>query len=268
MTHERIYFYPEDKRVYLDTYIADERRNGPRDAMVIFPGGAYIAVCADREGEPIAISYLSRGINSFVVKYSNDEDAIFPRQLLDGVRAVVHVKENAEKYNIDPERVFVSGFSAGGHLAGTVTTLYKYASSILGCDEELCKVRGAVLAYPVVSAYPPTHITSIEKLFKKSYSEISEEEKNLTSLERNIDEKTPPMFIWHTATDQIVPPYGSIMLTNAYCNLHRSVAFHLYPYGLHGAALANEITNVEGVCKAIPEAEGWLEDSVFWMKTV
>ena len=76
------------------------------------------------------------------------------------------------------------------------------------------------------------------------------------------------MFIWHTATDELVPPHGSINLARAYCDLGRSVAFHLYPYGPHGGALANEVTNVDEVCKAIKEAEGWLSDSVSWMKSI
>ena len=270
MKYERIFFIPGDESVYIDAYVADEVRTPLRDAMIIFPGGAYRAVCADREGEPIALAYLSRGVNSFVVKYSVGETIKFPRQLLDAARAFVYVKEHYEEFHINPDRMFVSGFSAGGHLAGSLAVMHAYAEELLGYDKDYCKCRGAVLAYPVVSGHQPTHVGSLEHLYAKPYEEITEEERTRVSLELNITEETPPMFIWHTALDQLVPPHGAINLARAYCDLGRSVCFHLYPYGKHGAALANDVTDIypDQVCHTHPEAKNWLDDSREWMRTV
>jgi acetyl esterase/lipase len=238
--------------------------------MVIFPGGGYAFVCSDREGEPIALNYLAKGVNAFVVKYSVGENAVFPRQLLDAARAFVYVKEHGEEFHINPERIFVCGFSAGGHLAGSLTTIHSYAEEILSLDKDYCKPKGAVLSYPVVSAYTPTHTLSFENLYKKSYDTLTKEEKDFVSLEKNINLDTPPMFIWHTSLDTTVPPAGSLNLARAFTSLGRAVAFYLYPYGKHGAAMANELTSI-GACgrfEPIPEAEEWFLNSVNWMKTV
>lgn len=270
MKHERIYFYPEDSEVYIDTYIADERRGEPRDAMLIFPGGGYAFVCSDREGEPIALNYLAEGVNAFVVKYSIGESAVFPRQLLDAARAFLCVKENAEAFHINPDRIFVCGFSAGGHLAGSLATLHNYAEELLSLPGDACKPCGAVLSYPVVSAYEPTHTHSFENLYKKKYDELTEEQKDLVSLEKNVNIDTPPMFIWHTSEDKTVHPIGSINLAGAFCLFERAVTLHIYPYGKHGAAMANELTSIgqDARFEPIPEAIGWLSDSVCWIRSI
>ena len=96
MIHERIFLDGSDSRVYIDTYVSDVR-NFVRDAMLVIPGGGYSNVCQEREGEPIALAYLSKGYNAFVLNYRVGEQGdAYPKQLIDAARAVLHIKREIE----------------------------------------------------------------------------------------------------------------------------------------------------------------------------
>ncbi len=266
MIYERIPLDTDDGNIYLDTYVSDNRRIKPRDAMIIMPGGAYQGL-SDREGEPIAFAYLANGINAFVLHYGIDEKAKFPSQLLNAAAAFKHVKENAEKYHINPDRIFIIGFSAGGHLAASLLTLHKLAEEKLSLPENYLKPRGAVLAYPVITAYDKTHVSSFTNLFKKPFAELTDEEKTRASIERNITEETSPAFIFHTSQDRGVPINGSLAVAQAYYNVGTPVELHIYPYGPHGVSLAREHTvGCYGDGLDQPRAAAWLSDSVKWME--
>lgn len=268
MLHERIYFYPEDKRVFLDVYAVADRRIAPRDAMLVLPGGGYSHVCADREGENIALELVAKGINAFVLTYSVGEDAVFPRQLLDAARALKLIKERAEDFHINPDRVFAVGFSAGGHLCGTLATHYEIAEKELGLEKNYLRVKGAILSYPVVTAYGETHTGSFMYLLKKPFENYTDEERKFHSIECNVTAETPPMFIWHTSEDRGVPIYGSLKLAAANYALGKPVELHLYPYGPHGIALANEITSAGNPKLIADEATAWISDAIRWMKSI
>lgn len=263
MIYERIYL-DEQKRVYIDTYANTDERLVPLDAILVIPGGGYGCVCSDREGEPIALAFATRAVNAFVLNYRVGEGVKYPDQLIDAARAMAYIKENAKRYHINPERVFAVGFSAGGHLCGTLATLHSEAEELLGLEKDVARPRGVVLSYPVVTALHKTHQSSFAKLLCKPFSEISDEQKRHLSLEENVNADTPPAFIWHTAKDAVVPPIGSLRLARAYCNAGAKVELHLYPYGPHGLALSNDVTCVDGQ----PKAEGWVDAAWEWMKTV
>ena len=269
MIHERIYLDESDKRVYIDTYVTDVR-NFVRDAMLVLPGGGYTNVCQEREGEPIALAYLAKGYNAFVLNYRvGEEGDVYPKQLIDAARAVLHIKRNAQKYNVNPERVFAVGFSAGGHLAGSLALMYKdpLVTEAVGASAEEIKVKGVVLSYPVVSALHPTHEHSFMRLAGKPFEEMTEEEKAFYSLENHVTPDAPAAFIWHTATDRCVPPYGSIALATEYIKNRAPMTLRLYPYGIHGISLANKITS--RIPEAfVPTAEGWLDESVEFLETL
>ena len=115
MKFERIYLRPDDECVYLDAYIADPIACLTRKAILVIPGGGYNNVCADREGEPIAMAFLAHGYNAFVLHYTVDKVHTFPTQLIDASLAICHIRDHAQEYGIDMERVYAVGFSAGGH---------------------------------------------------------------------------------------------------------------------------------------------------------
>ena len=273
MLHERIYLDKGDGMVYIDTYVANDRKRA-RDAVLVIPGGGYSQVCTDREGEPIALAYVAKGLNAFVLNYrvtSGDEVHPYPAQLIDASRAIVYIKRHASELGIDPERVFAVGFSAGGHLCGSLAILHSDERVLaeLGICTGENKPRGAILAYPVVSAFDKgTHRRSFENLAALPFDEISEEQKRELSLECNVTEDSAPLFIWHTAEDTVVSPRGSLMLAESCIDARRPVTLRLYPYGCHGTALANEITRGDYPESVQPMVEEWIDVTYEWMKTV
>jgi acetyl esterase/lipase len=138
----------------------------------------------------------------------------------------------------------------------------------LGIEKGDNKPCGSILCYPVVSANVATHIGSFAMLSGKPFHEISEDEKKKLSLESNVDEDSAPIFIWHTSEDPAVPVLGSLRLTEAYYSIGRAVSLHVYPYGTHGIALANEETSDGNPSWVQPLAQSWVDESVRWIKTV
>ena len=155
MKTEVINLCPEKSNATLTTYIANDEPElmmPPRIALLICPGGGYHWL-SDREAEPIAKTFFGAGMNCFVLRYSLNEKACFPQPLVEASLAMKHIRENAEKYNIDPERVFVIGFSAGGHLAASLGTLwhkdYVYENAMYVKDALLLKYNGEAVPFDI-----------------------------------------------------------------------------------------------------------------------
>ena len=267
MYNERIYLDPNDERVYIDTYVAHTSSACP--AMLVIPGGGYEMVCSDREGEPIALAFVERGFNAFVLNYRVDSDR-YPSQLIDASRAIVYIRDNAEKLSCDPDRVYAVGFSAGGHLAGSLAILNadEEVLSTLGIEKGRNRPNAAILSYPVVSAMLPTHSGSFRNLLGAEPCELTGEERSRVSLECNVTPESAPLFIWHTSEDEAVPTNGSLALAAKYISLGLNVMLHLYPYGPHGVALGNEVTEAGNPAWIQPLAQIWVDSAVKWLNTL
>ncbi len=272
MKIEKLYIFPQDENAYLTTYIRynpAEMHNSPRRAILICPGGGYGFV-SDRENEPIALAFLARGYNVFVLTYSICEKASGLLPLTEAMLAIKHIRENAEAYNVLPDAIFTLGFSAGGHLAASAGTIYKTDDVLSVLDEdfdrEFCRPDGMVLCYPVITATCPTHGGSMYNFC--GTENPTEEQKHLFSLDLHVDAHTPPAFIWHTKDDDCVPVQNSIQLANA---LEANGVEHelvLFESGPHGISLA---TNE--VCDWLAEGEyhpcsDWVELADKWMKKI
>lgn len=253
-----LYMFPQDEQAHLITYIRDnppEMNNDKRPALLICPGGGY-EWTSDRENEPIALQFLARGYNVFVLKYSVGKMASELRPLHEAALAIEHIRENAQKYNVDPKRVYIIGFSAGGHVALSSGTLLKKDS----------RPNAMVLCYPVVTAACPTHMGSLYQFC--GTEQPSEEQKNLFSLDLHVDGDTPPAFIWHTENDASVPVQNSKNLALALSKNGVNHELLLFPEGYHGLSLATHET-----CHDIPENEPhpasvWVELADKWLKNL
>ncbi len=265
---ERIYLIDGVDDVFLEVYAVDDKRLAPRDAVLVIPGGGYEFVCLDREGEKTALAYVARGVNAFELNYRASKDDVFPMHLEYAALAMNYIREHAEEYNVNPERIFAEGYSAGGHLCGALATMHKFAEKRLGLPENAARPRGVVLSYPVITAYGPTHEQSFANLLNKPFAELTEEEKSLHSLERQVTPETPPAFIWHTATDGCVPVQGSLKYAMACADNGVPFTLHIYPYGPHAICLGTEYVGTPTLDAAQPLAEGWFDASIKWMKTV
>ena len=268
MTYQTFNFEVLGHKIELHAYVAEGSKD--RDSVLIFPGGGYQNLSVDREGVSVAHAYLERGLNAFVLHYAVGTEYVYPSHLTDASFAITYIKSHAEDFGIDTERIFTVGFSAGGHLSGSMAVLHKDPEvlSALGIEKGDNKPCGAILAYPVVSAMVATHEGSFARLAGKPFSDITPEERDKLSLECNVDEDSAPVFIWHTSEDPAVPMLGSLRLTEAYYSIGRAVTLHVYPYGPHGIALANEDTSCGNLSWIQPLAENWVDESVRWIKTV
>ena len=269
MIQEKIYLVESDENLYLDTYASFDTSLAPRDAVLILPGGGY-AGCSKREAEPIALAFVGLGVNAFVLNYRTGSDEyLYPTQLTDASRAILYIRKNAEKYGINPERIFVVGFSAGGHLAGSLAYMHNDPAVLcaLGISEGDNRPNGAILCYPVVTALHPTHIGSFQRLLGKPFDEISDEEKHKFSLEEHITPDSPPTFIWHTAADKSVPVVGSLRLCESLVANGVTAALRVYPYGGHGLSLSNRITasTPAGVVK---EPQEWVSEAFAFISSL
>lgn len=269
MRHERIYLNETDKRVYIDTYISDLPK--VRDALLVIPGGGYGHVCTDREGEPVALDFFAKGYNCFVLNYrcGTPED-VYPVQVTDAGSAMIYIKEHAEEFKINPERVFAVGFSAGGHLCGSLATMYEYPEviAVFGSKSEMIRPTAVVLSYPVTTANANTHSGTFKNLLGKPLDEYTEEEKNKFSIDSAVTSASSPMFLWHTAEDDAVPVEGTLKLGLALTEAGVKYKLSIYPYGPHGLALANDITNRGRAEWVQPMAQRWTKEADEWIKTL
>ncbi len=269
MQYEKIELIPGRSEVTLEYFGIDDRAEA-KDAILVIPGGGYSSVCSDREGYPIAQAYMIQEMNAFVLHYSTGSKIEAPTDpLYQASLAMVHIRENAEKYNINPERVFVVGFSAGGHLAGSLATLWNREDILEKLGENAGKNRptGAVLCYAVTLGHSTAGSAMTFKNLLKD--QIGDDRiVDSFSLEKNVGAHTCPAFIMHTFDDAVVPLDNALKLGLAYREAGVPFEMHIYPHGPHGMALASKVTwcgNPDLYNTAIAR---WVSDSVVWMKSL
>ena len=212
-----------------DTGIA-EGRTGP--AVLILPGGGYCWT-SPREAQPVALRFLAHGWQAFVLEYSC-APAVYPAALREAAAALRLIRERGAEWGVDPAMTAVLGFSAGGHLAGTLAMRYDSAGlSDIG-SPELLRPDVLLLGYPVTVSYGRYHKGSFDAL--SGGDEALAEE---LSLDRMARPDMPPVFLWHTRNDASVPVYGSLRFLEALEQAGVDFAVHIYRCGHHGLATAD-----------------------------
>jgi len=238
------------------TVFLPEENNSNGTAIVICPGGGYLHLAMDKEGFKVANWLNSLGITAFVLKYRLPSDDIMINKtigpLQDVQEAIRTVRRNAKKWNVDPEKVGVMGFSAGGHLASTLST--HYSDEVYEHDNTSAKPDFSILMYPVISMDDKiTHKGSKNNLLGKT---PSEDLVTYYSNEKQIDSLTPPTFLVHSSDDKVVPIENAL---NYYLQLKNNgvtVEAHFYEKGGHGFGL--------GVKETSPN---WLQPCEHWMRS-
>lgn len=267
MLYKKIQLRPDDPSITLTTYVADERFS-PRDALLVIPGGGYRNV-SPREGEPIALAFGARGYNTFVLHYSINEKAVFPRPLADASLAMQYIREHAEELNVNPERVFAVGFSAGGHLTGALGTMWnapELRAALPEMPEGINRPTGMILCYAVLSM-------TIERPNGSFYGVLGtdqpdEEQRRRYSLDLLVDEGTAPAFFFHTFDDPAVDIDNTIVMMQALADKNIPFESHIYPHGPHGLALATPATANGNPDYVNPVAARWIEDADVWMQGI
>ncbi len=220
-------------------------------AVIVIPGGGYSVVVYQGEGVTTARDLAKNGISAFVLKYRLPDDATMIDKsigpLMDVQQAIKLVRENAVKWNVNPNKIGVMGFSAGGHLAATAATHFQ-ESLVENSNGTNLRPDFQIVVYPVISMGDAlTHPDSRKSLLGK---DPSEETINWFSNEKQVTETTPPTYITHAADDKLVDVDNSIYYFEALRKADVPVEMHIYPKGGHGFIFGHP---------------GWMEPLLKWL---
>jgi acetyl esterase/lipase len=207
-------------------------------SVVVCPGGGYRVVAADHEGKQVAEWLNGIGVTAFVLQYRLGPRYQHPAPLQDAQRALRLVRSKAREFGIDPGRLGILGFSAGGHLTSTAGTHFDAgrASDADPIERESSRPDFMVLAYPVISLVSPfTHKGSVEHLLGKDPDPKLKE--NLSN-ELQVTKETPPTFLFHTADDPGVPVENATVFFAALRKAAVPAELHVFAKGPHGVGLA------------------------------
>ena len=247
MINERIDLYSEDEYTYkaaygfvpnIRTYVHDDDQD--RMNILVVPGGAYCMVVPP-EAEIVAKEFYDMGLNAFVLTYTTDITTAVPlkKQPLNDISRAVRVTRkylSGQRYT-NSNKLFICGFSAGGHLCASLAThYYELEDSNPEYSEFSNRPDGAILCYPVISFCK--YVESFSKLTLLGPNP-SEEEVDFFSLEKAVNEKTVPCFLWHTVTDGLVPVENSYMFAEALKKYNIPYAQHIFSHGDHGLSCAS-----------------------------
>jgi acetyl esterase/lipase len=238
------------------------KQDPKRAAVVILPGGGYRGVSILKEGYDVARAFNEMGVTAFVVKYRTPSDRHMKDKktgpLQDAQQAIATVRREAAKWQIDPARIGIIGFSAGGHLAATTGTMFK--SPVLP-QWSSADVRPdfLMLIYPVITfADPSVHSGSRQMLLGATPSPADVQK---FSVELAVTEQTPPTFLVHAADDTSVPVANSIRFFEALQARKVPTQLMIYPSGGHGYGLNNATTGDRWIerCRQWLQSQGWID---------
>lgn len=252
----------------LYTYFLDNSMemhpNRKRPVIVVCPGGGY-HMTSDREAEAIAVQFLAKGFHAVILRYSV-APARYPEALFQLAKTMLFLRENAQKYHIDTEKIIVQGFSAGGHLAASMGVFWNkpFLAERLGANSKMLRPNGLLLCYPVISSGDKAHVGSFQNLLGEDYDD--EEKRKSMSLELCVTKDTPRTFLWHTASDNTVPVENSLLFFQALHKLGIPAEMHIYPVGGHGLGLANEETSSEDGYGVQEECQSWMTLACDWIR--
>lgn len=238
MLIESLRLYDSEPDVYLDAYIQEPSKELPftsiKPAIVIFPGGGYQFI-SDREAEIVALNFLKEGFQCFVLHYSLNEKAVFPKPLRDAEKAMDLIHENRNRWYIDVSKIAVIGFSAGAHLATMLSTS--------GLKRPKALIAGYSAFYPIpeINYHFPLPV---------------------------VDEKSPEAFIFHTYEDGFVPVKNAMYLANQYLNAAIPFEIHVFRDGGHGLSLGTEQVKNYPDFPIDTHYQHWFELSVEWLRKV
>jgi acetyl esterase/lipase len=269
MLYQEITIQADGQEATLTTYLLsntseiDENRTRP--LVILCPGGGYRFV-SEREAEPIALQLNAMGIHVAILRYTI-YPAKFPTALTQLAKSVAYAREHAKEWNVKSDRIVVMGFSAGGHLAASMGTLWHepFLEEIMQQPKDKYKPNGMLLSYPVITSGEFAHRDSFVALLQERYDELVER----MSLENRVTEFTPPTFLWHTFEDELVPIENTLLFTQALNEKKIPFELHVYPKGEHGLSLANEETRSIRNNGSLPtQCQSWMSMAGAWINNL
>ncbi len=243
----------------LSAYVPEGKEKRP--SILILPGSAYIR-CFEGEAEAVALKCTSQGLNAFVLYYSVRPNT-YPQPFYDGFRAIQMLRENADAWLVEEDRIAVLGFSAGGHLAaglGVLGSDEAFFSGIPILDRRRCRPNALLLGYALITAGEYGARDCLETLLGEKDSPRLEE----VSFEKRIPPDMPPVFLWHALGDTRVLPENSLLLATALREKRIPFELHLYDGGFHGMAACDD----PAYGKKDKRIGSWLPMALEWLDAV
>ena len=230
----------EDQDTPTMTVYLPRNTAGAMTAVIVLPGGGYRALAMNHEGRQVANYLNAAGIAAFVVKYRLGPRYHHPIEMGDAQRAIRIVRSHASDWHIDPARIGIMGFSAGGHLAATVSTHFDSGDKSAGDPAERAPSRPdfAILAYPVISLTEPwTHQGSRDNLLgEHAPADLARNQ----SPDLAVTRQTPPTFLFQTNADTTVPAENAVHYYLALRKAGVPAEMHIFQDGPHGLGLAQD----------------------------
>ncbi len=234
-------------------------KNPTGTAVIICPGGGYTLLALDKEGLKVAKRFQEIGITAFVLKYRLPSDLIMKDKtigpLQDALQAIYLVRKNAASFDVNPAKVGIMGFSAGGHLASSAST--HYADMKIDNEDNISlRPSFSILIYPVITFGQYTHAGSVLRLLGEK---PTDEQRKYFSSERQVTADTPPTFMVHANNDKAVPVQNSLRYNEALVKNGVPAELHIYQAGGHGFGLFNKTTNDDW----FERLKNWLQANKF-----
>lgn len=296
MICEKIKLWEDNEQGFLETYIPKNSEeittDKKRPTVIICPGGAFL-VTTDREAEPVAMRFVAQGYNAIVLRYNtyfgkkvtdrknppkcNDKSA-YPQPLFDIAKTMLIVRENAENWLVDNDKIVLCGFSAGGNVVANMGVHWddELLKEKFNVDSELFKPNAIILGYTVADHMAMKKGVSANNEGDKKFAELankaafgkefpSEEELMEASPVNYVTEKVPPTFIWHTADDESVYVANSLGFASTLSKYKVPYELHIFETGVHGLSLCDE-TTAANENHINPECQQWISLAMNWLR--
>lgn len=249
-------------RVYLRSSEYEFVKLDKRPLMLVVPGGGY-SMTSDREADPIAMAFCKRGYQACILRYScrtaSEQPALGDKPLLEAAAAIRYAREHAAEWGIDPDKITVCGFSAGGHLAASLGVHWNHPDYIPDAGE-IYKPNAMILSYAVATANRFSHRGSIGNLTGVDGESALDGRYDAAAY---VDKDTAPAFIWHTQEDNCVPVENALTMANEMQKNGRPYSLHIFTHGWHGLSLST--AEVGG---GPAEVQDWVELAHKWLRSM
>ncbi len=300
MIHQQHHLNENNNEVVMTTYLlkdSPELLNGQkRPVVIVCPGGAYL-MCSDREAEPVALRFNAMGYHAVVLRYSVlnqdafsvmsgekdistltfDDEKCYPAPIRDIGRVMLWLHENADAYHIDMDQVALCGFSAGGHNVLMYGTYWHrpVLSEYFGVEASKFKPAAVIAGYPLSDyTYMKRHTAALaemdQRLFalsNRSYigtEDPTDEQLVMVSPAKQVSDQTPPMFIWATSEDTLVPVAHTILMTGSLAERGIPFESHIFENGPHGLSLADQ-SSAGAMTEIMPDVATWIDKVETWL---